>query len=135
MNFNRKKIISIIGLLLSGAVIGGIAGANLSGYVLGRMISSNTVIEQSAEMKKNVSVLKKIRNGELDKAAEIIETALDGNLIFFSIDHKVNEIIDQTAVKALKAAKQYRTEYPRTTTKEMNETLSKALSKTTIRKK
>ena len=129
MNNRHKRIIAVIGLLLFGGVI----GAAITLYYFSIQSTNLTVLDQSNAMMNNTALLKNIRSGQTTRAVDMLEANLEGNLIFFSFDHKADKLIEHRALEALKQAKEYRKEYPRSTNdKELGAHLDKALSRTKI---
>jgi hypothetical protein len=125
-----KKIISVALILLIGVVVGGIAGASISSYFLFSFFNSDSIMQDVASIKQHVAALQKIRERDIAGATEVLETALDSTLIRFSVDLKSPGEPHEAVDNALKAAKAYRTKYPRNTKyPEIDEAVAKALSK------
>jgi len=125
-----KKIITIALIFLIGAVVGGIAGASVSSYFLFSFFNSGSIMQDVVSIKQHVAALQKIRAGDIDGATESLEFALDSKLIRFSVDLKGPGQPHKPVNNALKAAKAYRTKYPRTTDYPgIDEAVAKALLK------
>ena len=125
-----KKIISVALIFLIGAIVGGVAGASISSYFLFSFFNNGSIMHDLVGIKQHVAALQKIRGGNIDGATELLESALDGKLIRFSVDLKGPGQPHEPIDNALKAAKAYRTQYPRTTKyPEIDEAVAKALAR------
>ena len=123
-----KKIIAVALIFLIGAIVGGIAGASVSYYFLFSFFNYGSIMQDVVGIKQHVCALQKIRGGNIDGATEVLEVALDGELIRFSVDLKGPGQPDEAIDNTLKAAKAYRTKYPRVTDHpEIDEAVAKTL--------
>ena len=126
-----KKIIAAALIFLIGAIVGGMAGASVSYYFLFSFFNYGSIMQDVVGIKQHVCALQKIRGGNIDGATEVLEVALDGELIRFSADLKGPGQPREPVHNALKAAKAYRTKYPRATAyPEIDKAVAKALSRT-----
>lgn len=125
-----KKIITIVLIFLIGAIVGGFAGASISSYFLFSIFNSGSIMQDVVGIKQDVCALQKIREGNIDAATKILEIALDSKLTRFSVDLKGPGQPHEPINNALKAAKAYRTQYPRVTDHpEIDEAVAKALAR------
>jgi hypothetical protein len=93
----------------------GIAAAGLGGWHIGTTYLLNSwVQEQAGDVKGHLETLQKLRAGNTVEAIEFLETLLDDDLIVLEPEGcKLKEHINAQMHMALRAAKQYRTDYPR----------------------
>ncbi len=125
-----KKIIAVALIFLIGAIVGGIAGASISSYFLFSFFNSGSIMQDVVGIKQHVAALQMIRGGDIDDATETLEMALDSTLTRFSVDLKGPGQPDELINNALKTAKAYRAQYPRTTKyPEIDKAVAKALAR------
>lgn len=125
-----KKIISAALIFLIGTIVGGIAGASVSSYFLFSFFNYGSIMQDVVGIKQHVCALQKIREGDIDGATEVLEISLDSTLIRFSVDLKSPGQPHEPVNNALKAAKAYRTKYPRVTDHpETDEAVAKTLAR------
>jgi hypothetical protein len=115
MTANRRKIFLVIGIFILGLIIGGAIGAYGASHFLGSFFSHGSTLSQIVAIKEKVFTLSKLREGEMEKAKESLETALDYNLIYFSMGIHGSKQMEKEIKRALKGAKEYRSRFPRTT--------------------
>lgn len=119
-----------VGLLVSflvGAVAGGIGG-----WYFGMHSYLNAwVQEQAGDVNGNVVVLRNLREGKTDAAMEFVESRLDDDLVVLvPEDVELREHVREEMHSALRTAKQYRTDYPRTSSRSgVDEMVKNALSR------
>jgi tRNA(Ser,Leu) C12 N-acetylase TAN1 len=113
-----------------GGIIGGIIGSYITAHYFSSIMTNNRELSEAVSIKKNIVVLSKIKDGDIEKATDLIETFTDGHLITFSVPTAGSEEVRKITAKTLESAKVYRKEYPRTTRhKEIDEAVAKALAK------
>ena len=115
MASNRRKIFLVIGIFILGVIIGGAIGAYGALHFLGSLFSDGTNLSTTVAIKEKVFTLSKLREGEMGKAIESLETALENNLIYFSTGIHGSKKMEKEIKRALKGAKEYRSRFPRTT--------------------
>jgi hypothetical protein len=119
MTFTRRKVIASIGIFVFGAVIGGIIGDSIGRYrtshFLGSFFSDGANLSTTLAIKEKVFILSKLRDGKMMEAIETLEKTLDHDLMHFSVGIYSSENTKQETKKALKAAKDYRSKFPRAT--------------------
>ncbi len=115
MKFNLRKILSVAGIFLLGAVVGGAITGYGTAYYFGQFVRYGTSLSQMVEIKSKVSTLDKLRQGNTTEAINHLEMMLDGNLVYFlgGIDGSANE--QKEIRKVLKTVKEYRKQFPRST--------------------
>jgi hypothetical protein len=115
MKPNLRKIFSVIGIFLLGALVGGAIAGYGTSYFLGKFMMYGSTLSEMVAIKSNVFTLTKLRAGNSAEAINHLEMMLDGNLIYFSggIHGTASEQTDIR--KALKTAKEYRQQNPRST--------------------
>jgi hypothetical protein len=125
-----KKIMSVALIFLIGALTGGAAGAYVTMHFASLFYIDGSILQDVVSIKQNIAALQNIRQGKIDHATEILEAAVDGNLIRFSADLRGSRHIHQPINNALKASKDYRKKYPRSTKyPELDEAVARALAK------
>jgi hypothetical protein len=119
MTLTRRKIFSLIGIFVLGAVIGGVIGESIGQYrasrFLGSFFSDGSNVSTIVAIKEKVFILSKLRDAKMDEAIETLEKALDHDLIHFSVGIHGSEKMKKEITKTLKAAKDYRSKFPRVT--------------------
>ncbi len=115
MTLNWRKFISVIGILILGAIIGGAIGAYGASYFLGSFFSDGSNLSTIVAIKEKVFILSNLHEGKTEKAIEALEIALDHDLIRFSAGIHSSEHLKKDIKKALKVAKDYRSKFPRVT--------------------
>lgn len=115
MALNWRKIISVIGIFIFGAIIGGAIGAYGASYFLGSFFSDGSNLSTIVAIKEKVFILSNLHEGKMEKANEALEIALDHDLIRFSSGIHSSEHLKKDIKKALKTAKDYRSKFPRIT--------------------
>ena len=119
MTLTRRKIFSLIGIFVLGAVIGGAIGESIGEYrasrFLGSFFSDGSNVSTIVAIKEKVFILSKLRDVKMDEAIETLEKALDHDLMHFSVGIHGSENIKKEITKALKAAKDYRSKFSRAT--------------------
>jgi hypothetical protein len=103
-----------IGLTLCALL--GTAAAGYGGWMFAsRFLLNNWVQEQAGDVKDYVGALRMLRAGKTADAIELLETRLDDDLIVLVPEGQpLRPPVRAQMVAALGAAKQYRTEHPRT---------------------
>ena len=119
MIITRRKIFLLLGIFFLGAVIGGGIGESIgehraSGF-LGSFFSDGSNLSTILAIKEKVFVLSKIHDGKMDEATETLERTLDHDLMNFSVGIHSSEHLRKDVKKALKVAKDYRSQFPRVT--------------------
>lgn len=127
---NKRKVFSVIAILIVGAILGGAIGSYSALHFTSLFWINATDGRTTLAIQHDVEVLKLLREGSTERAIELLEIDLDGNLITFSADMPNTEQWKDAAGKSLKSAKEYRAESPRTTSyPEIDEAVATALSK------
>ena len=125
---NTKGIASKFGLILVGGIIGGIIGSYITAYYFSSVMTNERELSDAVSIKKNIAVLKKIKEGDIEKATDLIETFTDGDLMTFAFPTAGSTEVQKITAEALASAKEYRKQYPRTTRhSEIDETVAKGL--------
>jgi len=119
MTLTRRKIFSLIGIFVLGAVIGGAIGESIGEYrasrFLGSFFSDGSNVSTIVAIKEKVFILSKLRDVKMDEAIETLEKALDHDLMYFSVGIHGSEHLRKDIKKALEVAKNYRSNFPRVT--------------------
>lgn len=112
MKISKTAVAGLVLFFLFGAVAGGIGG-----WYFGMHSYLNSwVQEQAGDVNGHVMVLRNLREDRIDEAMEFVESRLDDDLIVLVPDRvELQEHVREEMYTALRAAKRYRTEYPRTT--------------------
>ena len=111
-----KKWLALV--LFGSLVFGGIAGGIIGGYASAKLMGESRLVAMmnryAVDTKIVVFLLYDIRKGEIHQAMNLLEMKLDDNIVTLS-EVKTLQFEDGGAIvnAALKAAKKYRTEYPR----------------------
>jgi len=127
MTLTRRKLFSIIGIFILGAIIGGAIGEYRASRFLGSFFSNGSQLSTIVAIKEKVFILSKLRDRKMEKAIETLKMALD--LMHFSADIHGSENIKKEIKKALKVAKDYRSKFPRATNhSELDRAVSEALA-------
>src|SRR4030042_2214613 len=125
-----KKIMSVALIFLIGALTGGAAGAYITMHFASLFYIDGSILQDVVSIKQNIAAMKTIRQGKIDHATEILEAALDGNLIRYSFGLRGSRHLRQTVKSTLKTVKDYRKKYPRSTKyPEIDEAVGRALAK------
>jgi gas vesicle protein len=125
-----KKIMSVALIFLIGALTGGAAGAYITMHFASLFYIDGSILQDVVSIKQNIAALQNIREGKIDHATEILEAALDGNLIRYSFGLRGSRHLRQTVKSTLKTVKDYRKKYPRSTKyPEIDEAVGRALAK------
>jgi hypothetical protein len=129
MTLTRRKLFSIIGIFILGAIIGGVIGEYRASRFLGSFFSNGSQLSTIVAIKEKVFILSKLRDRKMEKAIETLKMALDLDLRHFSADIHGSENIKKEIKKALKVAKDYRSKFPRATNhSELDKAVSEALA-------
>ena len=115
MTLTRRKIFSVIGIFVLGAIIGGAIGAYGASRFLGSFFADGSNLSTTVAIKEKVFILSKLRDGKMEGAIESLENALDLDIMHFSVGIHSSENIKKEITKALKVAKDYRSQFPRVT--------------------
>jgi len=129
MTLTRRKLFSIIGIFILGAIIGGAIGEYRASRFLGSFFSNGSQLSTIVAIKEKVFILSKLRDRKMEKAIKTLKMALDLDLMHFSADIHGSENIKKEIKKALKVAKDYRSKFPRATNhSELDRAVSEALA-------
>jgi hypothetical protein len=119
MTLAWRKIFSLLGIFILGAVIGGATGLSIGEYRASRLLASFFSEGANAStilaIREKVFILSKLRDVKIDEAIETLEKTLDHDLMHFSVGIQGSEKIKKEITKTLKAAKDYRSKFPRVT--------------------
>lgn len=115
MKLNLRKFFSVIGILILGAVIGGAIAGYVTTYYLTRFMQYGSSLSEIVAIKSNVFTLNKLREGKTNEAINHLESMLDGSLMYFSVGIHGSTTEQKDIRKALKTAKDYRLQHPRST--------------------
>jgi len=134
MTLSPRKIFSLIGIFLLGAVIGGLIGESIGRYRASQFLSSffndGSNLSTVVGIKEKVFILGKLRDGKMEEAIEALEKALDHDLMHFSVGIYGSENIRKGITESLKVAKDYRSKFPRATNySELDKAVSRALAR------
>ena len=125
-----RKVFSITAIFLAGVIIGGVAGAYGVAHYTSLFLSGDVESRAAVAIKQNIWVLKRLREGKVEQALELLEIDLDGNLITFSADMPIAKQWQESVGRSLVFAKEYRSQYPRSTQNhEIDATVASVLSK------
>ena len=128
MTLSRRNILSAVGIFILGVIIGGLIGAFTASHFLGSFFSYGTNLSNIVAIQQKVYTLTKLREGSIDKAIEHLEIVLDGDLVAYSAGIHATEKMKEDIKTALKAAKDYRSKFPRATNHpEIDKAVAKAL--------
>lgn len=110
MAISRTVGIGLVVTLLLGVAAGGVGGW----YLGHRFMLDAWVQEQAGDVKGHLDALRKLRSGNTDEAIEFLESRLDDDLVVLEPEgYRLQEQARTEMYAALRAAKQYRSEYPR----------------------
>ena len=97
---------------IAAVLIGGYGASQLTAtYLIERNINKDT-----RDMQRQVKALQQLRSGDLAGAIEVLESRLDDNLVLLDPQKPYEGLGEQTQSnikQAIKAAKDYRAQYPR----------------------
>jgi hypothetical protein len=103
MTLTRRKIFSLLGIFIWGAIIGGAIGESIGEYrasrFLGSFFSDGSNLSKIVGVKEKVFTLSKLRDGKMDEAIETLEKALDHDLMHFSVGIHGSENIKKEITK------------------------------------
>lgn len=125
---NAKTALSI---LVVGLVVGGASGWFFTDRYLGRTWTQLIYSGAASEAQLDARILQKLRAGETEKAFEMLEAILDGNLITIGAmsEYVSSETMNEGFFSALDVIREYRKQYPSSaSTPHVQETLNRALS-------
>ena len=123
-------IVAIIALLVGG-VGGGLAGGYVAAYFVGGFMSDGMMLGNAVDTQMNVAVLRSIRDGETERATEMLETSLDGNILSLSSSAEYSDRTNEAVAKAIRNARGYRSDHPRKTDlPELDNAVAEILSRT-----
>ena len=112
-------ITRMVGFGLALCVLVALGGAGIGGWVLGsRFLLDPWVQEQAGDVNGHLETLRLLRRGDVNAAIEQLEARLDDDLVVLVPEGQslTAQVRDQMFA-ALRAAKQYRSEHPRTSSR------------------
>ena len=116
MSINSKNMLIYFLLVLAGSGLGFLVGG-YTGTEFGiSVISNGTLNKDATDVETHISVLRKLRHQENADAIEQIEAYIDDALIIFDPNEPypgLNESTIERINAAIKTAHNYRTEFPR----------------------
>ena len=132
MSMNWRKILSVTGIFLLGAIVGGL----LCTFKILSIFTNDSARTNHTAIRQTVSTLINLREGRIENATEYLEIILDGNLVYFGVvGIRGSEKIRQDVISTLKIAKDYRRKYPRVTNyPEIDNSVAKAFAKISEKK-
>jgi hypothetical protein len=117
------------GLFLAGLMLGGIATYYLSTHFLSRFHLWAANLSHVVEIRDTVKILERLQEDNTKKAKEMLESRLDGYLLFYSSGFHGPEEGWKDTLPVLKLAAHYRAKYPRATDQpEIDKGVAKALA-------
>lgn len=102
---------------IASCLIFGIAAGGYGGWYLGTTYLLNSGIQkQAVDVKRHIEILENLRAGNIAEAIEFLESRLDDDLIILEPTERyhLKEYVSSQVHGALRAAKKYRSEHPRT---------------------
>jgi hypothetical protein len=110
------KTVLIAGLaFLVGSIGGAVAGGSVAIYFTAGFFADGFMLGQAVNAQTKVAVLRQLRTNQPQKAIELLETHLDGDIIGLKVDNKYAPSTNDSVKKAISRARDYRVEYPRKT--------------------
>lgn len=113
---SRGKFLLSLGLAFLGGAVVGLAIGGSVGYLVWTQMRNEFIYKDARDVQLQVPILKHLREGERDRAIELLEARLDDQLILFDpwepyrglSAREISEIN-----KAIRESKEYRLAYPR----------------------
>jgi len=109
----------MVGFGLALCVLVALGGAGIGGWVLGsRFLLDPWVREQAGDVQGHIETLRLLRRGDVKAAIEQLEARLDDDLVILVPEgQRLEPRVRDQMYAALSAAKQYRAEHPRTSSR------------------
>ena len=99
--------------LIVGGIGGGVAGVYLAANLEGESRMVALINRSVAETKVDIALLRRIRDGRVDEALNMLEMEVDANIVTLSsVELAKYEKGGDLAKGALRVAKEYRTQHP-----------------------
>jgi hypothetical protein len=115
MAWKSRKTLIISGVFLLGVIMGGGVSFFASSYFLSRFFQMGSNISKAVTIKQDVQLLEYLQENKTDKAKELVEMLLDGEVIYYVRGIPGSEEDRKAVTTALKKARDYRSQHPRTT--------------------
>ena len=129
MTHQTKLILVTLGAFLGGGIVGGVAGGYAAIYFTSHFFSDGWMLGNSVDTQTHVSILNNLRDGETQKAIELLETTLDGKIVSLQTSEENTQKTNEAVAKAIQMAREYRTKHPQHTQyPEVDEMVSKVLN-------
>lgn len=113
MTQRARMLLIVLTGFLSGGLVGGIAGGYVSIAFASRFFADSSTLENSVDVQNNVAVLQSLRDGQIEKAMEILEETVDHKIIALRISKENSERTNQAVGNAIQKTKDYRAKFPR----------------------
>jgi hypothetical protein len=131
MAWKSRKTLIICGVFLFGLIVGGGVSFFVSSYFLSRFFQMGSNISKTVTIKQDVQLLEYLQENRTDKAKELVEMLLDGEVIYYIRGIPGSEDDRKAVTTALKKARDYRSQHPRSTQyPEIDKTVAKVLMET-----
>ncbi len=126
-----KKVVGIY-IVISffvGGLVGFVAGGYIGFELTTASFGNKWLDEQANDISSRITILKNVREGRHDEAVEVMERQLEDDLISIEPDRRIKERTLSSINGAIKNAKNYRMQYPRTSSRPSIEKMAEAVLK------
>lgn len=117
MNSRKKTLVGLGLALLAGGVVGLAIGGYAGMHMMLSYFGNHWLHEQADDIQSRIVILKHLRGGKQAQAVELLESQLDDDLISIEPDKYINTQTIADIDNAIRAAKEYRSVYYRTSTR------------------
>ncbi|TAK90407.1 MAG: hypothetical protein EPO06_09020 [Burkholderiaceae bacterium] len=134
MTFRMRTTLITLGVLFATAIASGVAGWHVGVDSAAGFFADGYMLRNTTDVRTQVAVLQSLRNGQTEKATELLEAYLDGNIIGLSTRNSFSNRTNAAVAEAIQKTKDYRSNYPRhTSIQEIDMGVDRVLQNTPIK--
>ena len=127
---SKKAIgIYIVISFFVGGLVGFVAGGYIGFELTSASFGNRWLYEQATDISSRITILKNAREGRHEETMELMERQLEDDLISIEPDRRIKERTLSAINSAIKNAKDYRTQYPRASSRPSIEKMVEAVFK------
>jgi hypothetical protein len=128
MTNRTRTLLIVFASFLVGAIVSGVATGYASGYFITRFFTDSWMLGNVIDTEDHIKVLRTLREGKTEKAREFLEESLNTKILGLHLSDENSERTNRAVVKAIEAAREYRTKYPHSSRiPEVDEAMEKIL--------